>query len=328
MWTAFSAALLIAGAVAIYAGWALTLAAQGAPVGLLLLGAPLAYCAIVLVMTLVYFAAAWIYRAERPPQAQIGVVATLRLIGNEYRALLGSAPRMIFYKLLVRDPPPEPSHSPVLLLHGVLCNAGVWSRFARGLKARGVRPVYTISYGPPLASIDLFAEQLAEKIDSILSETGASSVVIVAHSMGGLVALAYCRRYGDEKVRRLISLATPYHGSVHASCFPGLCLAELRPESRWLRRLYHREFPLPPISSIWSWHDSMVAPQTSCKLNGAQNISIVGVGHNAILADHGAFRRVVALIRAEQAHAETEERELALTSESLESVAQTPSAPA
>lgn len=326
MWTAFSAALLIAGGTAIYAGWALTMAAKGTPTVLLLLGGPLVYCAIVFVITLVYFAAAWIYRAERPPQAQIGTVATLRLIGNEYRALLGSAGRVIFYKLLVRDPAPQPSHSPVLLLHGVLCNAGVWSRFARRLKACGVHPVYTVSYGPPLASIDLFAEQLAEKIDDILLETGASSVVVVAHSMGGLVALAYCRRYGDEKIRRLISLATPYHGSVHASCFPGVCLTELRPESRWLRQLYHREFPLPPISSIWSWHDSMVAPQTSCKLEGAQNISLVAVGHNAILADAGAFRRALALIRAEQAHAETEDRELALTSESLASIAQTPSA--
>src|SRR5690242_4565317 len=107
MWTAFSTALLIAGSVAIYAGWALTMAAKGTPVALLILGVPLAYCAIVFVITLVYFGAAWIYRAERPPQAQIGIGATLRMIGNEYRALLGSAVRMIFYKLLIRDPAPE-----------------------------------------------------------------------------------------------------------------------------------------------------------------------------------------------------------------------------
>jgi pimeloyl-ACP methyl ester carboxylesterase len=326
MWSAVSLALLLLGGVAIYAGWALTMSSQGMSLALLLAGVPLLYCAIVFAIMAVYFAAAWLYRAERPPQAQIGIAATWRLVGNEYWALLGSAWRTIFYKWLVRDPPPAPAHLPVLLLHGVLCNAGVWSRFARLLDARGVRPVYTISYGPPLASIDLFADQLAQKIDDILSSTGASSLVIVAHSMGGLVALAYCRKYGASKIRRLISLATPYRGSVHAMCFPGVCLAELSPQSDWLRRLHRHAFPMPPVSSIWSWHDSMVAPQTSCKLKGAQNIALVGVGHNAILADPGAFSRAVALICAEQAQAEAAARPPALTSESPASVAQRPSA--
>src|SRR2546430_1122859 len=82
---------------------------------------------------------------------------------------------------------------------------------------------------------------------------------IVSHSMGGLVALAYCRKYGAEKVRRLISLGAPYHGSMHAWFFPGLCLEQLRPGNRWLDDLHRAPFAWPPISSIWSWHDSMVA---------------------------------------------------------------------
>jgi pimeloyl-ACP methyl ester carboxylesterase len=236
---------------------------------------------------------------------------------------------MMFYRWLIRDPAPAKACAPVLLVHGVLCNAGVWARFSRLLRARGVRPVYAISYGPPLASIDLFADQLAVKIDRVLAETGASSVVAVAHSMGGLVVLAYCRKYGADKIRRLISLATPYHGSVHAACFPGVCLTELRPGSVWLKKLYRRKFALPPISSIWSWHDSMVAPQTSCKLKDAQNIALTGVGHNAILADAGAFARAAALIAAEQARAEKpadDAAEPSLTSEFPASVARTPSA--
>ena len=47
--------------------------------------------------------------------------------------------------------------------------------------------------------------------------------------------------------------------------------------------------------SIWSWHDSMVAPQTSGRLRCAENIELVGVGHNALLSD----RRVRALVAAE-----------------------------
>ena len=109
---------------------------------------------------------------------------------------------------------------------------------------------------------------------------------------------------------------------MHAWFFHGACLTELRCKSAWLEELYRTPFEMPPVSSIWSWHDSMVAPQTSSRLDGAQNISLIGVGHNAILADPGAQSRVVALIRSEQALATTE----ASTSESLASVAQMPSA--
>ena len=41
--------------------------------------------------------------------------------------------------------------------------------------------------------------------------------------------------------------------------------------------------------SIWSWHDSMVAPQTSSELPGAVDVTIVGVGHNALLGDARVF---------------------------------------
>src|SRR5437773_5770422 len=216
MWSAWALAGLIGGGLALYAAWALQLSAYGMPSWLLIAGAPLIYFVLILLFMTLYFVVAWIHRAERPPQARIGIGATLRLVANEYRALAGAAPRMIFYKLLLHDPVPAPADAPVLLLHGVLCNAGQWAPFVRGLSARNVHPIYTMSYGPPLASIDVFADQVAQKVDTILAETGAVDVIVVAHSMGGLVALAYCRIYGPERISRLISLATPYHGSMHA----------------------------------------------------------------------------------------------------------------
>jgi len=298
MWTATALWILTCGGAAIYIAWAAQLAARGAPVWVFAIGALALYLALILIFTAAYFGVAWIYRARRPREAQIGIVATLSLFANEYRALAGSARRMMFYRLLVRDPPSRAaSATPVLLLHGVLCNAGVWLRLSRVLAAARIAPVYAMSYGPPLASIELFADQLAAKIDAILAATGARSVVVVSHSMGGLVALAYCRKFGTAKISRLISLGTPYHGSVHARFCPGVCLQQIRPASRWLDELHATTFALPPVFSIWSWHDSMVAPQTSAELAGAENITLVGVGHNALLADRNAATKIVALIR-------------------------------
>jgi pimeloyl-ACP methyl ester carboxylesterase len=254
-----------------------------------------------------YFAIAWIWRSPRPPPMRIGVRKTLRLVLREYYALSGAAKRMMFYRLLLKEPKAAPAALPVLLVHGVLCNAGVWERFVRQLAKAGVAPVYTISYGPPLASIETFADQLATRVDVILAKTGARELLIVSHSMGGLVTLAYCRKYGVAKVRRVIALAAPYRGSVHAWLVPGACLAELRPGNAWLDALNRNRIARPPITSIWSWHDSMVAPQLSSRLPGADNVELVGVGHNAILADPGARAHVLAAIAAEHARRATSE---------------------
>jgi len=74
----------------------------------------------------------------------------------------------------------------------------------------------------------------------------------------------------------------------------------MRPGNAWLAEL-NREEGHPaavPIVSIWSRHDSMVAPQASSELAGAESVAFVGVGHNALLADFGVIARVASEISA------------------------------
>jgi predicted alpha/beta hydrolase family esterase len=307
MWTAVALWAMSIGGVAIYATWAAPALERGVALWAVVLGGLAIYFALIAAFMAIYFAIAWIWRSPRPPPMRIGARRTLRLVLGEYHALTGAAKRMMFYRLLLKEPKPAPAALPVLLVHGVLCNAGVWERFARHLGTAGVEPVYTMSYGPPLASIETFADQLAKRIDVILAKTGARELVIVSHSMGGLVTLAYCRKYGSAKVRRAIALAAPYRGSVHAWLIFGACLAQLRPGNAWLEALDAAPFARPPITSIWSWHDSMVAPQLSSRLTGADNVELTGVGHNAILADAAARAHVLAAIAAERTRRATSE---------------------
>ena len=270
-----------------------------------LIGLVVIYFGIVLFLWAVYFVIAWFFRARRPPQVRIGVRATLRLLWREYKALAFAAPRMMFYRLLVPDPAPSPVDVPVLLLHGVLCNAGVWARMSRFLKRYGVDGVYSLSYGPPLASIDSFADQVARKIDAIVRATGATSVMVVTHSMGGLVVRAYARKHGTARLARVMTIGAPHHGSVHAWLLFGTSLAQLRPGNPWLAELNRTRIdPALRFVSLWSWHDSMVAPQTSAELPGTIDVAIVGVGHNALLADP----EVLARTRGEIASARAEAR--------------------
>jgi triacylglycerol esterase/lipase EstA (alpha/beta hydrolase family) len=124
--------------------------------------------------------------------------------------------------------------------------------------------------------------------------------------MGGVVARAYLRRYGAAKIRSVMTLGAPHHGSVHAFLFPGVCLAQIRPGSAWLANLNRTEGSPPAVRfvSLWSWHDSMVAPQTSSRLAGVENVEVTGIGHNALLGD----RRIFELVAAELARVAEEPR--------------------
>jgi Palmitoyl protein thioesterase len=297
MWTAFALALAYATIFGLYGWWVAGAIAAGAAAWPFVLALPLVYLAVPFVLVLVWFALAHAWRAERPAEVRLTWRERARLFVEEFVTVAGSAPRMIAYRWLVPDPPPRRSEAPVLLVHGVLCNAGVWHRFARWLRARGVGPVYAISYGPPLASIDWFAREVAHKVDAILAATGARRVVVVAHSMGGLVMRAYLRDRGGAKIARLVTIGTPHEGSMHAWMAMGACLAQLRPGNAWLGALGPPPADAPPIVSLWSWHDSMVAPQTSSRIAFGENVELAGVAHNALLRDPAVFERVLAEIR-------------------------------
>lgn len=284
--TAFLLSIALVAGAAGYVSWASHWIAHGSATWWFVVGAPLAYFAPALALVPLWFTLAWIWRTPRPPEARLGFAAILRLFLTEVWAVAASWPLMALHRLLIHDPEPALAKRPVILVHGVLVNDGVWFRLRRFLRRRDVAPVYTMNYGPPLADIEWFAEQLDDRVEEIRAATGAERVVLVAQSMGGLVARAYLRRFGAQRVAMLITIGTPHHGSMLAYSFPGSCLAQMRPGNPWLMALNRGEgAPAPvPITSIWSRHDSMVAPQASCMLASAENIALIGIAHNALVS--------------------------------------------
>src|SRR2546425_2410987 len=284
---------LVAGVTA-YVSLAAYWIAHGAAAWWFVVGAPIAYFAPAFVLVTLWFTLSWIWRTPRPPEARLGFADTLRLYLIEIWPVAASWILMVLHRLLIHDPARGPAPRAVVLIHGVLVNDGVWLSLRRSLARSGVAPIYTMNYGPPLADIDVFAEQLHTRIEEIRAATGAGRVVLVAHSMGGLVARAYLRRFGGERVAKLITIGAPHHGSMLAWSFPGCCLGQMRPGNPWLADLNRDENKAAPVPliSIWSRHDSMVAPQASSVLGHAENIALVGIAHNALLGD----RRVIEIV--------------------------------
>jgi pimeloyl-ACP methyl ester carboxylesterase len=285
--------VLVAG-VSAYVGWAAHEIALGAAVWGFVAAAPIIYFAPAIALVTLWSVFTWIWRTPRPPEARIGPIATVRLFLTEIWTLGVSWPLMALHRFLMRDPRAVSSMHPVLLIHGVMVNDGVWFFSRRWLERRGIAPIYSMAYGPPFADIEHFAEQLAGKIDGVCAATDAKQVVLVCHSMGGLVARAYLRRFGASRVAKLVTIGTPHHGSVLAWGLPGRSLEQMRPGNAWLAELNRDErAPAPvPITSIWSRHDSMVAPQASSELACATNLAVSGIGHNALLIDRDVIERV------------------------------------
>ncbi|MBI2045614.1 alpha/beta fold hydrolase [Candidatus Pacearchaeota archaeon] len=61
-------------------------------------------------------------------------------------------------------------------------------------------------------SIDTYAIRLRDIIDTVKYRTGKDKVIIVAHSMGGLVTRRYVQVFGDSNIEKAIFITIPNHG--------------------------------------------------------------------------------------------------------------------
>jgi len=227
-------------------------------------------------------------RSPRAPEERIGVAA-IGLILREWHAMLVTNFVLFPFEAMAMraDAPAAPTERvPVVFVHGYFSNRGCFHRIVRELDERSVAPIFTPNFPSAFASIERLAGELHREIERICAATGSGDVILVCHSMGGLMARSYLRDHGAARVRKLVTISTPHHGTVLARLGMGPNVVQMRPGSRFLEALFaaEREAPLEcPTASIYTTHDNLVAPQDSARLDGARNHAIVGRGHMDIL---------------------------------------------
>jgi len=242
-----------------------------------LLGGMLAVRAFIIGVT---FVCSIVWGAAPPEGMRLGALGTIRLVFKEIVAfVLMSVVFMPFERRWIprdRIEGRRLGRTPIVLIHGYRCNRGTWVRLHAALRRAGW-PVVTVNLEPSGASISSFAKQLARRIDEVLLESGSERVILIGHSMGGLVARHYVARFGDGAVRAVITLGTPHHGTEIARLGFGECAKEMEPGSGFLREL-PKSIPVPLVS-IYSAHDNFIMPQGPCGVTGARNVAMAGVGH-------------------------------------------------
>ena len=108
---------------------------------------------------------------------------------------------------------------PILMVHGVFFRdtqfLNYWGRIPNELEANGAK----IFYGnhSSASSIADSAQELSQRINEVLTETGAEKVNIIAHSKGGLdCRYALAKLDIAEKVASLTTINTPHNGCLFA----------------------------------------------------------------------------------------------------------------
>ena len=94
----------------------------------------------------------------------------------------------------------------------------MFTQIASHLRGQGYC-IYAVNYGreplSPYGTADLMesSQEVAAFIDSVLEETGAEKVDLVAHSQGALHAKNYVSRFGNaDEVGRVVTLGGNLHG--------------------------------------------------------------------------------------------------------------------
>jgi triacylglycerol lipase len=175
----------------------------------------------------------------------------------------------------------------VLLIHGFVCNRGLWNRWMQRLREDGV-PFIAVNLEPAFGSIDQYPDHIERAVAQLARQTGRPPLV-VAHSMGGLALRRWWMEPGNNgRIAHAITLGSPHHGTWLARLALSPNARQMRLQSEWLQRLAADE-PADRASRMtcfFSTADNIVFPASSATLPGADNRLLSdGVPHVAMVDD-------------------------------------------
>jgi len=160
----------------------------------------------------------------------------------------------------------------VVLVHGFVCNRGLWTPWLRQLRAGGV-PFVAVDLEPVFGSIDDYVPIIEAAVGRLEQATGERPL-LVGHSMGGLAIRAWlAARHADSRVRGVVTIGTPHQGTWLANfAHLGINARQMKPGGPWLRALEAAEPPSRRqlFHCIYGHGDNIVFPASNALLPGAR----------------------------------------------------------
>ncbi len=194
------------------------------------------------------------------------------------------------------------SGTPLLLVHGYLHPSAVWIHLMHRLQKAGFGPIYTLKMGNPFDSIAEYAERLSEKAFQIFNETKNPNLILIGHSMGGLVSAYYATKL-DEKdlVTHVITIGSPLKGTDVAKIGIGKCTNEMTFHSDFTEELVKEMQKEKKVKffHIGSKTDQLVIPYTSSFVieEPSRSLLLEGVGHIGLLFSRKVAKKIMEWLR-------------------------------
>ena len=189
----------------------------------------------------------------------------------------------------------------LLLVHGFVCNRGLWNPWLRQLTTRGV-PVAAVSLEPVFGSIDDYVGQVEAAVQRLELATGEKPM-LVGHSMGGLAIRAWMRAHdGAARVRGVVTVGTPHHGTWLGQWSFSANGQQMRLDSDWLAQLAAGETASSRSLFLccYSHCDNIVFPASSACLPGAQVCHVPATAHIDLIHHPRVMTEVLARLDRRQ----------------------------
>ncbi len=188
---------------------------------------------------------------------------------------------------------PQPSTTPVLLVHGYMANKSNWYFVERALRRVGFDGIHAMNYRARHAEVDQLARVCVLRAHEVMAATGADRIHLLGHSLGGLIIRRAVQRFGLDEAASVVTIASP-HGGVDLARFGALTgsrnaiASELRPGSAFLRQMWAETHPMPDTRFVayYSNLDLLVPGRRAMILEpdlGATNILMKDHGHLSVM---------------------------------------------
>lgn len=197
---------------------------------------------------------------------------------------------------LHKDPPKsylenKSNEYSIIILQGVFNRWGFMKKMADDISSLG----YSVHVLPQLGNNTKKISDTAKIVNEFIHEKDLKNIIIVGHSKGGLVGKYLLANLDEGKrVKGLVSIATPFHGTYEADRFKLLKVNEFDPKHETIKKLNDQREVNNKIITISPSFDNVVVHEKSGTLNGAfDNLYVKVAGHHKIVFDKETKEKII-----------------------------------